>query len=116
MESFILLIFLVVSFLLSLIIAFAAWFLSDKAPDREKLSPYECGFDPFGQPGHPISIKFFLIAILFLIFDLEITLLIPWGYSFGGSSWFNFKLALIFIFLLVWGLVYEWLAGGLEWE
>lgn len=64
---------------LSLVIGIASYLLSDKTPDKEKVSVYECGFDPFHSPGKPFSIRFFLIAILFLVFDLEISYLFPWS-------------------------------------
>ena len=68
---------ILISLILSTIICSASFLLSDKSPDKEKVSVYECGFDPFHSPGEPFSIKFFLIAILFLIFDLEISYLFP---------------------------------------
>nr|WOE91084.1 NADH dehydrogenase subunit 3 [Morbakka sp. MKL-2023] len=116
MEVYILIVFLLLSFIISLVIGVAAWLLSERSPDKEKLSPYECGFDPFGQPGHPISIKFFLVAILFLIFDLEVVLLLPWAVSFGQCTLFSQGFVWVFLLLLVLGLVYEWASGGLEWE
>lgn len=84
--------------------------------DKEKISVYECGFNPFHTPGNPISIKFFMIGILFLIFDLEIALLFPWA---SYSTIIPFKgqiFMLVFIIALVAGLIYEWKKGGLEWE
>ena len=68
---------LIFSIVLSIVIAIASYLLSDKSPDKEKVSVYECGFDPFHSPGKPFSIRFFLIAILFLVFDLEISYLFP---------------------------------------
>nr|AET13158.1 NADH dehydrogenase subunit 3 [Chiropsalmus quadrumanus] len=103
------------SFLCS-IIAGAAWLLTNKSPDKEKLSPYECGFNPFNQSGHPVSIKFFLIAILFLVFDLEVVLILPWSVTTGLNFVLSQTMVWGFIIFLAWGLVYEWLAGGLEWE
>jgi len=101
---------------LSVIIAIASYLLSDKSPDKEKVSVYECGFDPFHSPGKPFSIRFFLIAILFLVFDLEISYLFPWSCS---SSFITLKgqwIIIIFLIILTLGLVYEWIKGGLEWE
>ena len=77
LEYFFVLIALLVSLLLSLIISLASYFLGEKSPDKDTVSVYECGFDPFHAPGEPFSIRFFLIAILFLVFDLEITFLFP---------------------------------------
>jgi len=76
-EFKIILFFILFSIGLSLIIAIASYVLTDKTPDKEKVSVYECGFDPFHSPGKPFSIRFFLIAILFLVFDLEISYLFP---------------------------------------
>lgn len=104
------------SFIISAIISIASFFLSEKTPDKEKVSVYECGFDPFHNPGEPFSIRFFLIAILFLVFDLEISYLFPWSIS---TSLINLKGQLIitlFLIILILGLVYEWIKGGLEWE
>ena len=116
MNSIFLVVFIFISLILSLIIALAAWLFSEKTPDKEKLSPYECGFDPFAQTGYPISIKFFLVALLFLIFDLEISLLLPWSVNLSYINWYSQIVIWSFITILVWGLLYEWLAGGLEWE
>ena len=77
LELFSLLIFLMLSFLISIIISSVSFLLSQRNPNKEKVSVYECGFDPFHNPGEPFSIRFFLIAILFLVFDLEISYLFP---------------------------------------
>nr|AEL97253.1 NADH dehydrogenase subunit 3 [Pastinachus solocirostris] len=102
--------------LISLILAMLAFWLPNLNPDSEKMSPYECGFDPLGTARLPFSLRFFLVAILFLLFDLEIALLLPlpWGDQLSSpittSLW-----ATIILLLLTLGLVYEWLQGGLEW-
>nr|YP_007475344.1 NADH dehydrogenase subunit 3 [Hemitrygon bennettii]AGE11488.1 NADH dehydrogenase subunit 3 [Hemitrygon bennettii]AGK29796.1 NADH dehydrogenase subunit 3 [Hemitrygon bennettii] len=102
--------------LISLILATLAFWLPILNPDSEKMSPYECGFDPLGTARLPFSLRFFLVAILFLLFDLEIALLLPlpWGDQLNSplttSLW-----ATIILLLLTLGLVYEWLQGGLEW-
>nr|AHV78300.1 NADH dehydrogenase subunit 3 [Lycodon ruhstrati] len=85
-------------------------------PDINKLSPYECGFDPLGNARTPISIQFFLVAILFILFDLEIVLLLPTPWSMNTSP-SNATIVLITTLLtvLTLGLLYEWLQGGLEW-
>nr|YP_009992294.1 NADH dehydrogenase subunit 3 [Oligodon chinensis]QNN90167.1 NADH dehydrogenase subunit 3 [Oligodon chinensis] len=87
-----------------------------KKPDINKLSPYECGFDPLGNARTPISIQFFLIAILFILFDLEIVLLLPIPWSINTNPP-NTSTALIttLLTILTLGLLYEWLQGGLEW-
>nr|YP_010230757.1 NADH dehydrogenase subunit 3 [Cacatua goffiniana]QSV10433.1 NADH dehydrogenase subunit 3 [Cacatua goffiniana] len=92
------------------------FWLSQMTPDSEKLSPYECGFDPLGSARLPFSIRFFLVAILFLLFDLEIALLLPlpWAtqlkYPTTTLLWTS-----TIILLLTLGLIYEWAQGGLEW-
>nr|UMB51051.1 NADH dehydrogenase subunit 3 [Pipa pipa] len=101
---------------LSLILATLAFWLPQINPDLEKLSPYECGFDPLGSARLPFSMRFFLVAILFLLFDLEIALLLPspWAihlpHPLTTSIW-----ASMIIILLTIGLIYEWAQGGLEW-
>lgn len=108
--------FIIFSLGLSIIINVLSIFFTEKTPSEEKVSSYECGFDPIHSPGQPFSIKFFLIGILFLIFDLEIVYLFPWSVS---TNLINIKAQFIislFIVLLVVGLTYEWIKGGLEWE
>nr|YP_009178210.1 NADH dehydrogenase subunit 3 [Poeciliopsis occidentalis]AJW75514.1 NADH dehydrogenase subunit 3 [Poeciliopsis occidentalis]QFQ52370.1 NADH dehydrogenase subunit 3 [Poeciliopsis sonoriensis]QFQ52383.1 NADH dehydrogenase subunit 3 [Poeciliopsis occidentalis] len=105
-----------VSLLLSLFLAIIAFWLPLMVPDHEKLSPYECGFDPLGSARLPFSIRFFLVAILFLLFDLEIALLLPlpWGDQLTDPH-LTFIWATLLLTLLVLGLIYEWIQGGLEW-
>nr|AFB19633.1 NADH dehydrogenase subunit 3 [Alcippe nipalensis] len=104
------------SLTLSIILTALNFWLAQMNPDTEKLSPYECGFDPLGSARSPFSIRFFLVAILFLLFDLEIALLLPlpWATQLQNPittlSWTS-----IIILLLTLGLVYEWIQGGLEW-
>uniref|UniRef100_UPI0030FEDAD3 NADH dehydrogenase subunit 3 n=1 Tax=Isopisthus parvipinnis TaxID=1154653 RepID=UPI0030FEDAD3 len=102
--------------LLSAILAIVSFWLPQMAPDHEKLSPYECGFDPLGTARLPFSLRFFLVAILFLLFDLEIALLLPlpWGDQLA-SPLLTFLWATAVLALLTLGLIYEWLQGGLEW-
>nr|CUS58608.1 TPA: NADH dehydrogenase subunit 3 [Podocoryna carnea] len=109
-------IILIISVLLSSVISIASFLLGEKSPDKEKVSVYECGFDPFHTPGEPFSIRFFLIAILFLVFDLEISYLFPWSISTNLISINGHVIVGLFIIVLTVGLVYEWLKGGLEWE
>nr|YP_010957089.1 NADH dehydrogenase subunit 3 [Pleuronichthys coenosus]WMY90351.1 NADH dehydrogenase subunit 3 [Pleuronichthys coenosus] len=102
--------------LLSMILMIVSFWLPQMTPDYEKLSPYECGFDPVGSARLPFSLRFFLIAILFLLFDLEIALLLPlpWGDQLM-SPLSTFLWATGVLFLLTLGLAYEWMQGGLEW-
>nr|ATD83365.1 NADH dehydrogenase subunit 3 [Melanerpes pygmaeus] len=101
---------------LSIILIILNFWLAQTNPDSEKLSPYECGFDPLGSARLPFSIRFFLVAILFLLFDLEIALLLPlpWATQLQSPitslTWTS-----TIILLLTIGLIYEWIQGGLEW-
>nr|QNK04389.1 NADH dehydrogenase subunit 3 [Gadiculus argenteus]BBA30541.1 NADH dehydrogenase subunit 3 [Gadiculus argenteus thori] len=101
---------------LSLLLILVSFWLPQLSPDYEKLSPYECGFDPLGSARLPFSLRFFLIAILFLLFDLEIALLLPlpWGDQLNSPT-LTFVWATSILTLLTLGLIYEWLQGGLEW-
>nr|YP_009229655.1 NADH dehydrogenase subunit 3 [Rhinogobius cliffordpopei]AKC98479.1 NADH dehydrogenase subunit 3 [Rhinogobius cliffordpopei]ALV66586.1 NADH dehydrogenase subunit 3 [Rhinogobius cliffordpopei]APO15315.1 NADH dehydrogenase subunit 3 [Rhinogobius cliffordpopei] len=101
---------------LSTILAIVSFWLPLISPDQEKVSPYECGFDPLGSARLPFSMRFFLVAILFLLFDLEIALLLPlpWGDQLPNPTT-TFFWATFLLTLLTLGLIYEWLQGGLEW-
>nr|YP_009346140.1 NADH dehydrogenase subunit 3 [Hoplias intermedius]ANW84111.1 NADH dehydrogenase subunit 3 [Hoplias intermedius] len=107
---------LLITMALSILLVTVSFWLPQMSPDTEKLSPYECGFDPLGSARLPFSLRFFLIAILFLLFDLEIALLLPlpWGSQLPDPTYTLFWAATILI-LLTLGLIYEWLQGGLEW-
>ena len=116
LELFSLFIFLMLSFLICIIISSVSFLLSQRNPNKEKVSVYECGFDPFHNPGEPFSIRFFLISILFLVFDLEISYLFPWSLSSFLIDYVGQAFLILFLLILIWGLVYEWMKGGLEWE
>nr|WNH20016.1 NADH dehydrogenase subunit 3 [Parablennius thysanius] len=105
-----------ISLILSTVLALVSFWLPQMTPDHEKLSPYECGFDPLGSARLPFSMRFFLVAILFLLFDLEIALLLPlpWGDQLSSPLMTFFWAALVLL-LLTLGLIYEWVQGGLEW-
>nr|QHN51666.1 NADH dehydrogenase subunit 3 [Ammodytes tobianus]QHN51679.1 NADH dehydrogenase subunit 3 [Ammodytes marinus] len=105
-----------ITIVLSTILAIVSFWLPQMTPDHEKLSPYECGFDPLGSARLPFSLRFFLVAILFLLFDLEIALLLPlpWGDQLP-SPLITFIWASAVLALLTLGLIYEWIQGGLEW-
>nr|YP_009034473.1 NADH dehydrogenase subunit 3 [Callionymus enneactis]BAO84804.1 NADH dehydrogenase subunit 3 [Callionymus enneactis] len=107
---------LLISTCLAMILAFVSFHLPQMNPDSEKLSPYECGFDPLGSARLPFSLRFFLIAILFLLFDLEIALLLPlpWADQLFVPP-LTFAWATLVLALLTTGLIYEWVQGGLEW-
>nr|YP_006073189.1 NADH dehydrogenase subunit 3 [Cygnus bewickii]YP_009139404.1 NADH dehydrogenase subunit 3 [Cygnus cygnus]YP_448786.1 NADH dehydrogenase subunit 3 [Cygnus columbianus]AAY62374.1 NADH dehydrogenase subunit 3 [Cygnus columbianus]AEZ50967.1 NADH dehydrogenase subunit 3 [Cygnus bewickii]AKF78310.1 NADH dehydrogenase subunit 3 [Cygnus cygnus]AKT94813.1 NADH dehydrogenase subunit 3 [Cygnus cygnus] len=103
------------SVLSAILIALNFW-LAQMAPDSEKLSPYECGFDPLGSARLPFSIRFFLVAILFLLFDLEIALLLPLPWAIQlQSPLLTLAWTVAILLLLTLGLAYEWIQGGLEW-
>nr|YP_010745342.1 NADH dehydrogenase subunit 3 [Cirripectes castaneus]YP_010745692.1 NADH dehydrogenase subunit 3 [Cirripectes randalli]YP_010757255.1 NADH dehydrogenase subunit 3 [Cirripectes stigmaticus]YP_010957323.1 NADH dehydrogenase subunit 3 [Cirripectes polyzona]WET59041.1 NADH dehydrogenase subunit 3 [Cirripectes castaneus]WET59054.1 NADH dehydrogenase subunit 3 [Cirripectes castaneus]WET59067.1 NADH dehydrogenase subunit 3 [Cirripectes castaneus]WET59080.1 NADH dehydrogenase subunit 3 [Cirripecte len=107
---------ILISVILSIVLAIVSFWLPQMSPDHEKLSPYECGFDPLGSARLPFSMRFFLVAILFLLFDLEIALLLPlpWGDQLSSPLTTFFWAALVLL-LLTLGLIYEWIQGGLEW-
>nr|QCF45868.1 NADH dehydrogenase subunit 3 [Eremias vermiculata] len=107
---------LTISALLSIILMMISFWLPQMLPDTEKLSPYECGFDPLGSARLPFSIRFFLVAILFLLFDLEIALLLPtpWAISLPHPSTTITWTSMIILLLTI-GLIYEWVQGGLDW-
>ena len=116
LEFFILLILLLFSLILSILISIFSFLLGEKSPNKEKVSVYECGFDPINSPGQPFSIRFFLIAILFLVFDLEISFIFPWSTSTALIPLEGHYIVILFLIILTMGLVYEWIKGGLEWE
>nr|YP_010118124.1 NADH dehydrogenase subunit 3 [Turritopsis lata]QQW46724.1 NADH dehydrogenase subunit 3 [Turritopsis lata] len=116
LEYVLIIIAILISILISSLISFLSFILTEKVPDKEKVSVYECGFDPFHTPGEPFSIRFFLIAILFLVFDLEISYLFPWSVCSNLINLEGQLIILLFIIILTIGLIYEWLKGGLEWE
>ena len=85
-------------------------------PDSEKLSPYECGFEAFEDARMKFDVRYYLVAILFILFDLEIAFLFPWAIVLQDIGWFGLVAMLIFLGILVVGFVYEWKKGALEWE
>nr|AWG47159.1 NADH dehydrogenase subunit 3 [Anomaloglossus surinamensis] len=108
--------FFLIALAITILLALVSFWLPLITPDSEKLSPYECGFDPLGSARLPYSMRFFLIAILFLLFDLEIALLLPtpWAIQFSFPLTTIFW-SLIILLLLTLGFIYEWAQGGLEW-
>ena len=110
------LILLIVSTILSFIIFFLSYFVASQRPDTEKTSPYECGFDPFDDARGKFDIRFYLVAILFIIFDLEVSFLFPWALVLNKITLFGFLTMAIFLVILTVGFIYEWRKGALEWE
>ena len=109
-------IFLAIALLLSLGFVILNFAFSPKNPDPEKLSAYECGFEPFNDSRMEFDIRFYLVAILFIIFDLEIAFLFPWAITLGNIGLFGFFSMMLFLFILTIGFIYEWKKGALDWE
>tara|TARA_B100001113_G_C20789200_1_gene483106 strand:- start:200 stop:568 length:369 start_codon:yes stop_codon:yes gene_type:complete len=108
--------FLIIALGLSIGFIILNFILSPKNPDPEKLSAYECGFEPFNDSRMEFDVRFYLVAILFIIFDLEIAFLFPWAISLGKIGVFGFASMMIFLFILTIGFIYEWKKGALDWE
>jgi len=109
-------IFLFVALGLSIGFIVLNFLFSPKNPDSEKLSAYECGFEAFGDSRMEFDVRFYLVAILFIIFDLEIAFLFPWAISLGNIGPMGFWSMMIFLFILTVGFVYEWKKGALDWD
>ena len=115
-EYFPVLMFLAVAVGLSCVMIGLGFLRGPHKPDAEKLSPYECGFEPFSDARMKFDVRFYLVAILFIIFDLEIAFLFPWSISLGQQGNLGFWSMMIFLGILTVGLIYEWKKGALEWE
>ena len=109
-------IFLFVALGLSIGFVILNFLFSPKNPDPEKLSAYECGFEAFSDSRMEFDVRFYLVAILFIIFDLEIAFLFPWAISLGNLGPLGFWSMMIFLFVLTIGFVYEWKKGALDWD
>ena len=109
-------IFLFIALSLSVGFIVLNFLFSPKNPDPEKLSAYECGFEAFGDSRMEFDVRFYLVAILFIIFDLEIAFLFPWDISLGNLGTLGFWSMMIFLFILTIGFVYEWKKGVLDWD
>jgi NADH-quinone oxidoreductase subunit A len=110
------LVFLGVAIALSSVIIGLSFFTGRQNPDAEKVSPYECGFEPFDDARTKFDVRFYLVAILFIIFDLEVAFLFPWAVSLGAIGMLGFWSMMAFLGILTIGFVYEWKKGALEWE
>nr|YP_009515523.1 NADH dehydrogenase subunit 3 [Montagnia macrospora]AVK39486.1 NADH dehydrogenase subunit 3 [Montagnia macrospora] len=108
--------FFLFSFFFSSVLFFLSMFLIPQKFDQEKVSAYECGFNPFEDARSTFDIRFYLVAILFLIFDLEISFLFPWTLILTSLSVFSFSSMIFFLIILTIGFIYEWYKGALEWE
>ena len=115
-EYFPILVFLVIAAGIGIAMITASFVLAHQRPDSEKLSPYECGFDPFEDARVRFDVRYYLVAILFIIFDLEVAFLFPWAVSLGDIGLFGFWSMIVFLAVLTVGFAYEWMKGALEWE
>jgi NADH-quinone oxidoreductase subunit A len=111
-----LVIFIGVSLVIGLALLVAPFIVAYSNPDSEKLSAYECGFNAFDDARMKFDVRFYLVAILFIIFDLEVAFLFPWAITFGELGWFGFWSMMIFLGVLTVGFAYEWKKGALEWD
>ena len=115
-EYFPILVFLAIAGGIAILMIVASFVLARQRPDSEKLSPYECGFDPFEDARMRFDVRYYLVAILFIIFDLEVAFLFPWAVSLGDIGLFGFWSMLVFLGVLTVGFAYEWRKGALEWD
>lgn len=115
-EYFPILVFLGIAGGIALAMVGGSMLLARQKPDPEKLSAYECGFEPFDDTRRRFDVRFYLVAILFIIFDLEVAFLFPWAVTFGDLGWFGFLSMMAFLAVLTVGFVYEWRKGALDWE
>jgi NADH-quinone oxidoreductase subunit A len=109
------LMFMIIGLAVGLVGPALGYLLSSKRPNPEKLSTYECGFEPFNDARAPFDVRYYLIAILFVIFDLETAFLVPWAVIFRQLGWFGLAAMGLFLGLLTIGFIYEWKKGALEW-
>ena len=110
------LVFIVVGLLFGVFPIAMGFMLGPHRPDQAKTSPYECGFEAFEDARMKFDIRYYLVAILFIIFDLEIAFLFPWAVVLDDIGWFGFTAMMVFLAILVVGFVYEWKKGALQWE
>lgn len=109
-------VFLVIATGMALVMVLASLFVSKNRPDAEKNAPYECGFDAFDDSRSKFDVRFYLVAILFIIFDLEVAFLFPWAVSLGAIGIVGFWSMVAFLGILTVGFIYEWKKGALDWE
>jgi NADH-quinone oxidoreductase subunit A len=109
-------VFIGIAGLIGLALLVAPFIVAYKSPDPEKLSAYECGFNAFDDARMKFDIRFYLVSILFIIFDLEVAFLFPWAVAFKAVGWFGFWAVMAFLGVLTIGFIYEWRKGALEWD
>ena len=115
-EYLLIIIFIFIALALSIGFIILNFLFSPNNPDSEKLSAYECGFEPFDDSRMTFDVRFYLVAILFIIFDLEIAFMFPWAISLGNIGSLGFWSMMLFLFILSIGFVYEWKKGALDWD
>ncbi|SON54906.1 NAD(P)H-quinone oxidoreductase subunit 3 [Hartmannibacter diazotrophicus] len=109
-------VFMAIALVIGLALLVSPFLLAFKNPDPEKLSAYECGFNAFDDARMKFDVRFYLVSILFIIFDLEVAFLFPWAVSFGKVGIFGFWSMMVFLGVLTIGFIYEWKKGALEWD
>jgi NADH-quinone oxidoreductase subunit A len=114
-QYFPILLFILIGIAVGVVPVALGWLIGPNRPDSEKLSPYECGFEAFEDARMKFDVRYYLIAILFILFDLEIAFLFPWAIVLNEIGMFGFVSMLVFLGILVVGFVYEWMKGALEW-
>jgi NADH-quinone oxidoreductase subunit A len=115
-EYFPILVFIGIAAGIAIAMVGGAMLVARQKPDAEKLSTYECGFEPFEDTRHRFDVRFYLVAILFIIFDLEVAFLFPWAITLGEIGWLGFGSMMAFLGVLTVGFIYEWRKGALDWE
>ena len=115
-EYFPILLFLGIATAISAVMVAASYLVAEQKPDSEKVSAFECGFDAFTDARSRFDVRFYLVAILFIIFDLEVAFLFPWAISLGDIGMYGFWSMVVFLGVLTVGFIYEWRKGALEWE
>ena len=109
-------VFLGIAVGMAVVIVLASLIVAFQKPDKEKNSAYECGFEPFGDARSKFDVRFYLVSILFIIFDLEIAFLFPWAVTLGDIGVYGFWSMMLFLLVLTVGFIYEWRQGALDWE
>ncbi len=115
-QYFPILLFVLVGLAVGVVPVALGWLLGPNRPDPEKLSPYECGFEAFEDARMKFDVRYYLVAILFILFDLEIAFLFPWAVALKDIGLYGFVSMMVFLGILVVGFIYEWMKGALEWE
>jgi len=111
-----LVIFIGIAFVISAVLLVVPFVVAPWKPDPEKVSTYECGFDAFDDARMKFDVRFYLVSLLFIIFDLEVAFLFPWAIAFTDVGWFGFWSMMVFLAILTVGYIYEWRKGALEWD